>query len=265
MSVSIEILKRKGATKVSLIPHEVVELLDKGLLESVNLIEWLAIDHSILINSVLPQRYVEMCQKSLTQLKKRTAMQSILTVGQSLYLQNAHNDKELFDLLSTHLSDSVRCWAAYLVGLDEILCIKEKLEKIKLFAADTHFGVREIAWMSVRGDIISNLEEAVSILVDWTLDEDPNVRRFASEATRPRGVWCKHIDELKTNPAIANVLLDNLKLDKNKYVKDSVGNWLNDASKTQPQFVADLCDRWVNESDSKDTAYIIKKALRSIE
>ena len=55
-----------------------------------------------------------------------------------------------------------------------------------------------------------------------------------------------------------------MKTDKAKYVQDSVGNWLNDASKTRPDFVVALCERWENESPAKETKYIVKKALRTL-
>lgn len=264
MNISIETFNRKGATSVSAIPSEILNLLNKGLIESVNLTEWLAIDHSLLASAILPETVANKCVESLSKSKKQTAMQSILTISKILYQEEIHKNKDLFNVLSTHLSDSVRCWATYLVGLNTELNIQEKLNNIKLFAADKHFGVREIAWMAVREDITSNLEDAISILTSWTSDTDPNIRRFASEAIRPRGVWCKHIEVLKSNPEIAVTLLDQLKFDKDKYVKDSIGNWLNDASKTQPQFVIDLCKKWTINNDSKDTAYIIKKALRTI-
>jgi 3-methyladenine DNA glycosylase AlkC len=159
----------------------------------------------------------------------------------------------------------VRCWATYLVGNNEKLSLQQMLQQIQPFAADKHFGVREIAWMAVRPTIAKNLKESISILATWTKAKDENVRRFASESTRPRGVWCAHIDALKENPALAINILQPLKADPAKYVQDSVGNWLNDASKTQPKFVTDLCKQWQKESKTKETDYIIKKALRSIE
>ena len=71
-------------------------------------------------------------------------------------------------------------------------------------------------------------------------------------------------NQLKQNPELGLPILEILKSDKAKYVQDSVGNWLNDASKTQPKFVRNICKRWETESDTKETKYITKKALRTL-
>ena len=53
--MDIEIIKnRKGAQKAADIPAEVLSLLNVGSIETVNLTEWLAIDHSQLVKSVFP-------------------------------------------------------------------------------------------------------------------------------------------------------------------------------------------------------------------
>lgn len=60
-------------------------------------------------------------------------------------------------------------------------------------------------------------------------------------------------------------ILENLKSDKSKYVQDSVGNWLNAASKSRPNFVSKLCDDWKLKSKTKETEKIIKRARRTID
>ena len=175
------------------------------------------------------------------------------------------NDLQAIKKLSSHKSDTVRCYAPYLIGLNENLTIFEKLIKCQKLITDKHFGVREVVWMALRPEIDSNLEESIKILTEWTKNKDENIRRFTTESTRPRGVWCKHIDRLKTNPEIALPILESLKSDSSKYVQDSVGNWLNDVSKSKPDFVIGLCKKWQKESLTKETEKIIKRAIRTID
>lgn len=135
---------------------------------------------------------------------------------------------------------------------------------IRPFAADSHFGVREIAWMAVRESISLQLLEGLALLDSWVRDEDANIRRFAIELTRPQGVWARHIPELKEHPELALPLLEAVQSDPAKYVQDSVGNWLNDASKTNPEWVFQVCNAWLMISDTKETKRIVTRAQRSL-
>lgn len=259
---------RKGARTIAEIPPEILEQLNTGSIESVNLNEWLAINQKQLLETVLMhynrKEYLNDILTDISNLKKQTVTQVNEMIGVSLLTQSyIYNDDDLFAILATHPSDTVRCWATYFIGRSE-LPLDEKLERIRPFAADRHFGVREFSWIALRADIIENLEHAITLLTPWTLSDNEYIRRFASESVRPRGVWCKHIEALKESPETGIVLLEPLKSDASKYVRDSVANWLNDASKTRPDFVVNLCKKWEKESQTKATAYIIKRALRSI-
>lgn len=263
-------IKRKGARSTKDIPKEILEQLNNGQIETANLVEWLAVDQRLLLENLLKQtnrtKYLKPILSNIEALKKQTVNTINETIGTGIFEQaTKNNDTEILDIISTHQSDLIRCWATYTIGKNPKLNVKQMLEKIQPFSADKHFGVREICWLAVRQTISKNLSESLEILSKWTSNEDENIRRFASEATRPRGVWCEHIEELKQNPELGLTILEPMKSDKAKYVQDSVGNWLNDASKTQPDFVKNLCEKWKKESSTKETVYIIKKALRTIE
>jgi 3-methyladenine DNA glycosylase AlkC len=144
------------------------------------------------------------------------------------------------------------------------LPLAAKLAALRRFAADPHFAVRESAWMAVRGDVAAGVDAAVQLLLPWVHDADENVRRFASELTRPRGVWCAHIDSLKREPWRAAALLEPLRSDPSRYVRNSVANWLNDASRTQPEWVEGVCSRWERESRTPQTQAIVRRARRSM-
>ena len=265
------ILNRKGARKVNEIPKEVLQLLQQGKIESVNLTEWLAINHIELLKNVLPsiglKNSLEYIVGELEKQNVETGMKVIRITGtlldEIIIKENEGNKEDVLLKLSKHISDSVRCWAAFM-NKKSNNTLKDTLTYIRPFAADHHFGVREIAWMSIREDLSQNIEESVELLVEWAKSEDEYIRRFSVESIRPRGVWSKHIEILKQEPEKALPILNLLKSDLSKYVQDSVGNWLNDASKTKPDWVMNLCEEWEKDTDIKSTSRMIKKAKRTI-
>ncbi|MHA7579149.1 DNA alkylation repair protein [Paenibacillus vandeheii] len=272
LDIPEDVLLRKGARKGADIPDHIRNLLQSGHIESVNLTEWLAVDHILLFQQIVRDlgmgAETREITEQLTQMNEQRIMKIIPVIAnQWLALLERLGDNgrmHHFRFLADHRSDSVRCWAAYMIGLDSGLNLSEKLNRIRPFAADHHFGVREIAWMAVREPITAELSDAVALLVEWTIDPDPLIRRFAIESTRPHGVWAKHIQELKENPAIALPLLDHVKSDAHKYVQDSVSNWLNDAGKTNPGWVRQVCDTWIQQSDTKHTLRIVTRGQRSL-
>ena len=164
---------------------------------------------------------------------------------------------------AAHPSDTARGWAAFASTSD--LDLADTLAAIRPFADDPHFGVREWAWMAARPKLAEDIPAACDALIPWTAAPSERIRRFATEATRPRGVWCAHIAALKTTPERALPLLDPLHADPARYVQDSVANWLNDAGKTRPDFTLDTTARWLTQSNSPATLYIVKRARRSLK
>ncbi len=259
------IINRKGPRSSKDLNPEVAEYLNKGLIETANLIEWLAVDQLKILNDILTtidkSEWYESFYEAVNAQKKPTANSNTKVIGLT-FLQMTE-DQNIRKHLAGHASDVPRCWAAYWAGFEQTN-IGEKLKAIKSYAADTHFGVREVAIFATKESIIADLDKSIPILSKWISDPDENVRRYAVETTRPIGVWTKKIDELKDNPEKGMELLEPLKSDPSKYVRDAVGNWLNDASKTQPNWVKKVCAQWEKDSTTKETQYIIKKALRSI-
>lgn len=263
--------RRKGARRISEIPPDVLEALNTGQTETVNLVEWLAVDRTALLQTVLPRlglrAAIRPALTEIAKLPKPTPAKISPAVGVALLaaLRGSANRDGLFEKLATHRSDIVRSWAVYAVGFDDELKIAQKLAAVRRFAADSHFGIREEAWFAVRADIDREMDKAIRLLAQWTRDKDENIRRFASESTRPRGVWCKHIEALKLHPELGEPILEPLRSDPSKYVRNSVANWINDASKTRPDWAKEICSRWLKASQTKETEYIVNKALRTIQ
>lgn len=263
------LLSRTGAHTIAQIPREVREALDEGLIPTVSLTEFLALDVARLARRVAdhigldPQD--EGLADALAMLPSFPPLRQHGLVARALYqLAFGHPLRDaVADALARHPSDIARSWAAQWVQCSD-LPLAGKLASVRRFAADAHFGVREVAWMAVRDEVVGDADAAIALLVPWVRDEDPNLRRFASEATRPRGVWCAQVPALKAEPWRALPLLEPLRADTSRYVQNSVANWLNDASRTQPQWVQEVCARWSRDSGAPATAYITRRALRTL-
>lgn len=250
---------RKKPNRPNEVPAEILEQLNSGIRESANLAESLAIDFATLIIHIVPEisndadRYF----KSSEGITKRMAVAGELLLK---YL----GEKELPNLV-LHPADTVRGWAAYMIACIPDISLSERLSLVRPLADDNHFGVREWAWLALRPHITVNIHNAVELMTGWVGESSANIRRFAIESTRPRGVWCTHIQELKKNPEIGLPILERVKADTSRYVQDSVGNWLNDAGKQQPDWVHSVCKRWQQESNAKETARICSRALRNFK
>ena len=248
----------KPAARMAEIPPETLARLNAGTMAARNLVEGLAIDFQKLLAAVAPK----LPKTSIAAVDPKLGItRRMALAAQSLV---DHGDAKYIAKLAASPSDTVRGWAAYVVGLTPKLSLEQRLARIRPLADDPHFGVREWAWLAVRQHIGDDIETAIALLTPWTANTSPAIRRFASEATRPRGVWCSHINELKASPELALPILEPLRADGERYVQDSVANWLNDAGKSQPKWVKNLCKRWQKGSKSAATARICKRAMRSL-
>ncbi len=233
--------RRKGANRTADITPELLQALSLGEIETATLTESLAVDQARLLQAVFPDAWPQL--EDTAQALGQPGWQRCLT----------------------HRSDTVRGWACFMAGAQPGLTLSQRLELLQPLADDSHFGVREWSWMGVRPHLASDLPQAVAELSRWTRRTSDRLRRFASEALRPRGVWCSHIAALKQQPEIALPLLQRLRADASPYVQDSVANWLNDAAKSRPDWVRALCAQWLEESPVPATRRICERAQRSLK
>ncbi len=247
------LIKRRGASKISALPPEVLVELEAGTLETATLTEGLAIRMHALMRAVAPSM-------PLDQFDMNAGIVARMANAGMLFREYLSADA--LDEMARHPSDTVRGWAAFAIGQNTSLSGQERIAAMRPFAADAHFGVREWAWMAVRAIMVAETEMAIQELTPWAFDADPNIRRFASEASRPRGVWAASIPLLRTSPETGLPILHPLRFDPTRYVEDSVANWLNDAGKDKVDWLVALLNQWTKDGVS---ARLISRAGRSIK
>lgn len=124
------------------------------------------------------------------------------------------------------------------------------------------------AEFSVRPFILAYQDQALELLMEWTRHDNPNVRRLCSEGSRPRLPWASRLPVLQKDPELTKPLLEALKADSSLYVRRSVANHLGDLCKDHPQWVFDLCARWIDEvadgpaDAAKERHWMVRHAVR---
>lgn len=260
------LINRPSPRRQSEVPQSVRHALNLGLIESKNLVEWLCVDRVALLEHLNESQKLNLSLPSgsdLASLENLSRLQQSKQIAQLLANQISPADSR-FQRLQSHASDVVREWAALIIGLWPDMPFQRRLAWIKPLADDQNASTREIAWIALRAQVIHDPVNAIHRLVPWTGSRNDRLRRYASEITRPRGVWCQHCPTLIETPDLALPLLIPLRSDSSLYVRNSIANWLNDASKSQPRWVQQLTSQWLVESPTDETNYVVRRALRTL-
>lgn len=125
----------------------------------------------------------------------------------------------------------------------------------------TQYGSSEFA---IRYYLNEQPDKVMSYLKELASSPQENIRRFASEACRPKLPWGKKVAVLYEEAYIHKILeiLDILKEDESLFVRKSVANNLNDLSKIMPNLVIDTAKKWYGQAENTD--WILKHGLRSL-
>jgi 3-methyladenine DNA glycosylase AlkC len=242
--------------------------LASGTVETADWTEWMATDMPTLARTVAAKTSNRSLRKALlaaaTEAEGLGILDRLAVFGSAV----ACTFKDFRDLpffeIATHRSDVVRQWGAYAVNKPtREMSLTSRLELTRRFAADHHMSVRECAWMAFRPHLAARLNHGLTLLERVSCSENPNERRFSIEVSRPRSVWGRHIASLKEKPEVASALLSNVCKDDSRYVRLAVGNWLNDASKTRPDWVNEICSAWLKTGDQR-TKTIVRRGLRTL-
>jgi 3-methyladenine DNA glycosylase AlkC len=122
---------------------------------------------------------------------------------------------------------------------------------------------RLTAEFALRQLLNADLDRALAGVKGWTTHPDAQVRRLASEGTRPRLPWAVRVKPLADRPEATVPVLDALYRDPSEYVRRSVANHLNDLSHTAPEVAVRVATAWAAAPDPQ-TQRVIRHALRTL-
>lgn len=244
---------RRGAKQPSLVPADVLVRLAGGA-PSVNHMEEMALDMGKLMETQFPALAGEASRLGAVRFLDR------MRAGAAVLVE--HFGTAAPELARASSSDTVRGWGAFATAL-VTYDVGPRIQLLLPFAADTHFAVREWAWLALRDLAVAHPLVVMQHLQPVAEDDDLLLRRFAVEALRPRGVWSRHIALFKEEPEHATALLDDVAPTASRYAQDSVANWVNDVSRDHPEWATSTVGRWSHDHGPA-VKRLAQRALRSL-
>lgn len=110
-------------------------------------------------------------------------------------------------------------------------------------------------------------QQTMQFLLECANSDSVDIRRLASEGTRPRVPWGEQLSAVIEDPSSTRAILDSLKFDTELYVRKSVANHLNDITKDHPDYVIQLLNDWKRQAadtEIKNLNWLIRQALRTL-
>ncbi|WP_156755645.1 DNA alkylation repair protein [Actinokineospora pegani] len=133
-------------------------------------------------------------------------------------------------------------------------------DALALLAELTHLLTSEFA---LRPLLDHDLDRALSAVVRWTAADSEDVRRLASEGTRPLLPWAVRVPGILAAPSSTLPVLDALYRDDSEYVRRSVANHLNDLSRHHADLAVATASAWLAEPDA-NTGRVVRHGLRTL-
>lgn len=116
---------------------------------------------------------------------------------------------------------------------------------------------------AVRPFLVQRTDETMQRLYRLTEDENPHVRRWCSEGTRPRLPWGVRLPAFINDPSPLYPIIKKLWNDPEEYVRRSVANSMNDISRDNPDETLNLC-RDIRSANHPMSERVLKRGLRTL-
>jgi len=116
---------------------------------------------------------------------------------------------------------------------------------------------------AIRALLDHDLERALGVIQNWTVSDDVDVRRLASEGTRAFLPWSTRVQGLLAQPRATLPIITALYRDPSEYVRRSVANHLNDLSRQNAGVVVETARAWLADPD-ENTARLAAHGLRTL-